>query len=66
MPKVTQKSVARHGAAFAGRVDHETHAALLAEAKRINRSVSHVAGILLRDWYELDYLPAKAKKKGTP
>lgn len=63
MPRVSQRSVARHGVAVGGvRTDPEVMAALIAEAKRLQRSPAHVVGWLLRYWLEDVYRPAQAAK----
>lgn len=65
MTRVSQKSQARYGTPIRTNVEHEVFAGLLAEAKRLKRSVGHVAMMVLKTWYTEDYLWSleQAKKK---
>ena len=66
VPRVTQKSVARHGVAVGCRVTPEVMAALISEAKRCKRSVAHITAFILQYWYEDVWLvDQKTKKKGA-
>ena len=66
MGRVSVNSVKGHGTRVSFPVTAEVAAALLSEAKRMKRTVEHVAAEILHTWHELDWLPLqenKTKKK---
>ena len=66
MGRVSKTSIASCGTPIRCRVPVPVHAAMLAEATRLRRSVDHVAGLLLGYWYEDVYLPTQQTKKKPP
>ncbi|MDP3937518.1 MAG: hypothetical protein Q8R92_05205 [Deltaproteobacteria bacterium] len=63
MGRVSQRAVAFDGIPIRTRVAKEVGQAIIAEALRLRRSADHTAAEILRQWYELDYLPSQKEKK---
>lgn len=60
----SQREARRFGTPIRTRVKPEVAAGLLAESKRIDRDVGHIACMILEYWYEDVFVPTqKAKEK---